>query len=414
MSVFSRTAAMALCISAASLAVHAQRGAGDWTQYRGAARDGNAPGFTAPATWPEALVQKWKIEVGTGYASPIVVGDRVYVFSRRGDNEGMSAHDAATGKELWRFGYSAPFTMHSAATRHNQGPKSTPIYTNGRLLSIGMTGVVTAWDAATGKQLWQKPASDVVPLYTTHAFSPIVDGNTVIFHVGGHDRGALTAFDIGTGNAALELAGRRPGIRLADHRRPSAVRGRSSRSRSPRSSASTSQAGRCSGSVPFPSQVSTNSNTPILHGQTIIVSGNGGPTVAFTAAKNGATWTTTNVWENADIPLRLTNMVLMGDMLFGMTNRNAGQYFAVDAKSGKTLWISPGRQASNSAIARAGDYLLSLEDDGELVVVKNSQSAFEIVKKYKVADGETWAEAVFSGNRIYVKDLNHLTLWTLS
>jgi hypothetical protein len=101
-------------------------------------------------------------------------------------------------------------------------------------------------------------------------------------------------------------------------------------------------------------------------------------------------------------------------MLFGTTNKNAGQYFGVDAKTGKTLWVSPGRQASNSAIARAGDYLMSLEDDGDLVVVKNSQTAFELVKKYKVAEGETWAEAVFSGNRIYIKDLNHLTLWTLS
>jgi hypothetical protein len=57
--------------------------------------------------------------------------------------------------------------------------------------------------------------------------------------------------------------------------------------------------------------------------------------------------------------------------------------------------------------------VLSLEDDGELVVLKSSPTAFEVVKKYKVADGETWAEAVFSGNRIFIKDLNQLTLWTL-
>jgi outer membrane protein assembly factor BamB len=150
-----------------------------------------------------------------------------------------------------------------------------------------------------------------------------------------------------------------------------------------------------------------------MYGQTIIVSGNGGPTVAFTAAKTGATWTTTNVWENPEIPLRLTNMALVGDTLFGLTNRNAGQYFAVDAKTGKTLWLSPGRQTSNAAIAKAGNYVLSLEDDGELVVLKSSPTAFEVVKKYKVADGETWAEAVFSGNRIFIKDLNQLTLWTL-
>ena len=119
----------------------------------------------------------------------------------------------------------------------------------------------------------------------------------------------------------------------------------------------------------------------------MIVSGNGGPTVAFTVAKNGSQWTTTNVWENADIPLRLTNGVIVGDVLFGLTNRNAGQYFGVDAKTGKTLWVSPGRQAGNAAIEKAGDFFVSLEDDGDLVVVRSSQTAFEQVRKYKVADG---------------------------
>ena len=157
-----------------------------------------------------------------------------------------------------------------------------------------------------------------------------------------------------------------------------------------------------------------NSNTPLLYGRTIIVGGNLGPTVAFTAEKSGAEWTTTTAWENPDVPLRLTNLVLMGDLLFGITNRNGGQYFALDAKTGKTLWTSPARQAGTGAIAKTGDYLLSLEDDGELVVVKNTTTAFEVVKKYKVADTDTWTEAVFSGDRIFVRDVNHLTLWTVS
>ena len=76
-----------------------------------------------------------------------------------------------------------PGAVHDEQRRRppQSGPKSTPIFTGGKLLSIGMTGVVTAWDAATGRQLWQKPGSEPVPLYTSHAFSPIVDGNTVIF-----------------------------------------------------------------------------------------------------------------------------------------------------------------------------------------------------------------------------------------
>jgi len=210
MTLVSRGTAMALCAVATTLTVHAQRASTDWTQWRGPNRNGNIAGLAAPAAWPDTLTQKWRVEVGHGYASPIVVGDRVYVFSRRGDNEGMSAHDIASGKELWRAGYDAPYKMHSAATAHNQGPKSTPVYANGKLLSIGMTGVVTAWDAASGKQLWQKPGADVVPLYTTHAFSPMVDGNNVIFHVGGHGKGALTALDINSGTARWSWPGDGP------------------------------------------------------------------------------------------------------------------------------------------------------------------------------------------------------------
>jgi hypothetical protein len=105
------------------------RGTG-WTEWRGPNRNGEILGFTAPAAWPEALVKKWNVEVGTGYATPIVVGDRVYQFSRLGENETMTAFDAVSGKQLWQGGYPAPFTMMSATTAHGPGPKSTPVFFN--------------------------------------------------------------------------------------------------------------------------------------------------------------------------------------------------------------------------------------------------------------------------------------------
>jgi len=70
-----------------TVASEARQSATDVLQWRGANRDGVVTGFTAPAAWPEQLTQRWKIEVGTGYATPIVVGNRVYVFSRQGDDE---------------------------------------------------------------------------------------------------------------------------------------------------------------------------------------------------------------------------------------------------------------------------------------------------------------------------------------
>ena len=72
--------------------------AGDWPQWRGPNRDGKVTGFTPPATWPKALAQKWKTSVGEGDATPALVGDRIYVFSRQGADEVLSCLNTADGK----------------------------------------------------------------------------------------------------------------------------------------------------------------------------------------------------------------------------------------------------------------------------------------------------------------------------
>ena len=124
-------------------------------------------------------------------------------------------------------------------------------------------------------------------------------------------------------------------------------------------------------------------------------------------------WTAETVWENADVPMRMSSPIIMGDMVLGLSTRNSGQYFALDAKTGKTLWTSAGRQAAKVSVATRGDLLLSLENDGELVVGRVTRSAFEPLRRYKVADSETWTMPSYSGTRIFVKDVSNLTLWTV-
>jgi outer membrane protein assembly factor BamB len=391
----------------------AQAPSGDWLQWRGPNRDGAIAAFTAPKQWPETLVQRWKVDVGLGYATPLVAGNRVYMFSRRGENETMSALDAATGKVLWQTGYAAPFTMHSATVPHGPGPKSTPTLANGKLYSIGMTGVVTAFDAATGKQLWQKPGTRVVPIYTSHAFSPLADGGLVIFHVGGHDEGALTAFDGNSGDVKWRWAGDGPGYGspiLADLGGTRQIVTITQKKLVGLDAAT----GALLWERPFVSGNNTNGVTPVLFGQTVIVSGNGGPTHAVRVSRQDNKWVTETVWENADIPLRFSNGVAAANRFVSLSTRNSGQYFSVDAATGKTLWLSEPRQAGNAALATAGDLIFSLEDDGELVVLRNSATGFEPLRRYKVADTQTWTQPAISGNRIFVKDVSSLTLWTLN
>jgi outer membrane protein assembly factor BamB len=321
------------------------------------------------------------------------------------------ALDADTGKEVWKTpGYAARFEMMSATKQHGPGPKSTPVFANGRLYTIGMTGVVTAWDANTGKQIWQKPGSPLLTFFTTHAFSPVIDNGLVIFHVGGHDAGALTAYDAATGAERWSWKGDGPGYgspvvaTFGGTRQIVAITQKTLVSVDAATGAELWQR-------PWVSPNNTNSITPVVYGDTVIVSGNGDPTTAFRVTRKGSQWAVEAAWQNADIPMRMSNPVLVGDTLYGLSTRNSGQYFAMDAKSGKTLWLSGGREAENAAMATAMPYLLSLENDGELVVARASRSAFETVKRYKVADTATWTQAVYQGNRILVKDVSSLTLW---
>ena len=185
--------AVALLMGIASSAA-----AQDWPQWRGPERDGVAAAFDVPASWPDTLRRQWSVDIGLGYASPVLIGDQLYMFTRQGEEEVLTALDAATGETVWRTGYAAPFNMNPATARHRAGPKSTPTFANGRLFTHGMTGTVTAFDAAGGEQLWQYPGTGLTPLFHT-AMSPLVDGDLVIVHVGGHNDGELTAFDAATG-----------------------------------------------------------------------------------------------------------------------------------------------------------------------------------------------------------------------
>jgi outer membrane protein assembly factor BamB len=410
-----REAALVGIIAAAGLAavVGAQSAGADWPQWRGPNRDGTLATFAEPKAWPEQLTLRWKLEVGTGYATPIVVGNRVFAFSRQQENEVMRAIDAGSGKVIWETSYPAPFTMNSATARHGPGPKSTPTYADGRLFTLGMSGIVTAFDAATGKQLWQKPAPPVEPAYHT-AQSALVDRGLVIVHVGGNNQGALTAFDPATGAVKWSWNGDGPAYGspiVADIGGTRQVILFSQENLIGVNVAS----GELLWRTPFTARSTTNAITPIVYGdRTVIVSGQGKPLTAYTISKRNDRWAADLAWENPQASMSFTNAVLVGDAVFSMTALNSGQFFWVDARTGKTLWTSPPRQAGNASIVRAGNLLFVLKDDAQLMVARSTPGGFEPLKTYEVADSATWPAPAFSGNRIVVKDISTIRLWTVN
>jgi outer membrane protein assembly factor BamB len=398
--------ALAAVIAGAFIAA-AQSLPQDYPQWRGQNRDGSASAFAEPKVWPEKLIRRWKVVVGEGYATPLVIGNTVYSFTRQNGDEVMTALNAETGKTIWQTNYPAPYVIGDPTKAHGSGPKATPLFYDGKLFTLGISGVVSAFDAGNGKLLWQKPAPPEQPYFGT-ASSPVADKDLVIFHSDGFP---MTAFDAKTGNVKwtarlngmfaspmiVEFGGVRQVVSMAEE--------------------SVVGVAVADGTIlwqyPWKNEGML-AITPIVYGDTIIVSSYHCGVTALKPTSRDGKWAVDVVWQTKDVSMFLSNGVLIGDTLFGLADKASGQYFALDAKTGKVLWLGKPRQATNTAVVKAGNLLFLLNDDGELIVAKNNRTAFEPLKTYTVADSATWAQPAISGNRIFVKDVSSLALWTLN
>ncbi len=391
----------------------AQTSSQDYPQWRGRNRDGEAAGFVQPKTWPNALSLKWKVDVGPGYATPILIGTRIHAFTRRDENEVLTALDCETGNVIWKTSYPAPHKVVAAAEGHGPGPKSTPLFYNGKLYTLGISGIVSSFDASTGRLLWQKAAPPVEPLYGNAAMSPLGEKDVVIFHVGGHNQGALTAFDANTGAVKWSWAGDGPAYAspvVAEFQGTRQVVTMTQQNVVGLSAAT----GELLWQRPFASPFTNNAITPILYRDTIIVSGYERGVTAFKPVKQSDHWGTESVWQTQEISMFMSNPVVIGDTLYGLSQLKSGQFFALDVKTGKTLWLGEAREATNVAVTKAGDLLFLLNDSGELIVARSSRTKFEPLKRYTVANSATWAQPTISGNRVFVKDASSLALWTVN
>jgi outer membrane protein assembly factor BamB len=154
------------------------------------------------------------------------------------------------------------------------------------------------------------------------------------------------------------------------------------------------------------------STTPILHGDMILVSGMNAGMMAIRPRLRETRWLVETVWETKHISLYVSDAVVIGDTVFGLSHRASGQFFALDAWTGSVLWLGQAREAQNTAIVKAGHLLFLLNDDAELIVAKANRSKFEPLKRYTVADSATWAQPTISGNRMFIRDVTSLSLWT--
>ena len=397
-----------LCLSG-SIAVSAQTPA-QWPQWRGPSRDGVAS-LTTPASWPATLTKRWELPVGAGHASPVIANGRVVVHSRQDNREIVRAVDLETGKEIWRTEYAAPYTVNPAAQAHGPGPKSTPAVAGGRIFTLGISGILSAIDLASGKVLWRSEAPPAPPEFGT-AMSPIVDGGAVIVHLGAQDKGEIVAFDAASGKSRWRWRGDGPayaspvvadidGTHQLITQTENSVIGLDPTS------------GTVFWTVPFKTSFDQNSITPIVVKGVVIYSGLDSGTTAVRIVRKGAAWAAEPVWKNDQVSMYMSTPVVSGSTLYGLSHRNRGQFFAIDVATGRTLWTTPGREGDNASLIASGQVLLLSTTNADLIVARANPARFQELKRYRIAESALWAHPAVTGRTIVVKDVDKLICWAL-
>jgi outer membrane protein assembly factor BamB len=403
---FQRTLAVSLaCLLGCATLAHAQ----DWPQWRGPNRDNKIVGFTEPAKWPKELTKKWKVTVGIGEASPVLVGDKVYVFGRQEGDEVTLCLDAATGETVWKDKYAAAAVTGPASGY--PGPRSTPAVADGKVCTLGVQGVVSCLDAKNGNILWRKETKQKPMFYT--ATSPIiVDGKLIIF------LGKLTAYDLASGDVKWTWSGADTpygspvitavdGVKMIVTPAMGALAGVNLAD------------GKGLWQTKLGGGYQSNYSTPLTDGAMVYYTmaggkkGGAGGTFALKIEKGEDGFKAGEVWRKTTSAGGYHTPLLHEGRIYGVSSAGNG-FFCLDAKTGDSLWTDSTKRGQCGCIVDGGSVLLALTSDKDLVAFRPSGKEYNQVAKYRVADSETWCVPIIAGNRVFVKDKGgSLTLWTI-
>lgn len=402
----------------------------DWPQWRGPNRDAKTSGFTPPKTWPKALTQKWKVTVGQGDATPALVGDKLYVFGRQEGNEVTLCLDAASGKELWQDKYEALGATGPAAG--HSGPRCSPVVAQGKVVTLGVRGMLSCLDAATGKKVWRKNDFEGAwPRFFT-ASSPLIVDGLAVAQLGGPGNGAIVAYDLASGDQKWKWSGDGPGYASPVLTTAGGTKLVVAQTEA-KMIALNSADGKLAWESPFAVQGrGYNASTPIVDGPTIIYTGSGRGTKAVRIEKQGDSFSAKELWSNPNTSAQFNSPVLKNGLLFGLTQ--GGEFFCINARDGQTAWTAPVPEAASGggggagrgpggrgrmggggygSIVDAGAVLLALTPKSQLIAFEPSDKAYSELASIKVADTQTYAYPVIAGHRVFIKDGDSLILWTI-
>jgi outer membrane protein assembly factor BamB len=381
----------------------------DWPQWRGINRDGKVEGFKAPDEWPAALTKKWSITVGPADATPALAGKKLFVFTRIGSDEVIQCLDADTGKVLWLDRYAAA-TVTGPAAQH-PGPRSSPTVAHGKVVTLGVGGVLSCLDAETGKILWRNEEyTNAVPDFFT-SMSPIVIDGMCISHLGGKDKGTLLALDLVTGKVIWKLDCDGPAYGSPVLMTVGGIKQVVFLSEKNMFGVGAAD-GRLLWQTPAPNEkLFFSCATPVIEGDKIYYTGQGYGTRAIKIEQEGDRFTVKALWNNDKLDTTFNTPVLKDHLLYGITK--LGFIVCINTRNGETVWVDNNRLDRFGSIIDTGGELMALSLKSELLVFKHDTKEYTELVKYKVAETPTRAHPVVSGNRIIIKESEMLSMWEI-
>lgn len=383
--------------------------AGDWPQILGPDRTGIAADEQLTDVWPaNGPATVWSRPVGQGTAGVAVADGTVILFHRTGDFEVVEALHAVTGKPRWTKAY--PTTFHAQVGGEN-GPLCVPTIAGDRIVTYGAQGVLSCWSLVDGELQWHRDThKDFSALegYFGAGSSPLVDDGRVIVNVGGAKAGAgIVAFDLEDGSDLWTATNERasyaaPTVATVDGRRIILCIAQL------HCVGLDPEGGKVLLEIPFGKRGATvNAATPIVFGDRFfLTSSYGVGAVLAQVTSDGAS----EIWRKGDVmSSQYTTPVAYDGVLFGIDGRQdvpPADLKCIDPQSGKKLWSED--NFGYATLVRAGDKLLIIKSDGELVLARASHERFESLSRHQLTPDTLRALPALANGRLYVRDTETL------
>jgi outer membrane protein assembly factor BamB len=377
-----------------------------WTQWGGPHRNFQTESAGLRDTWPASGPPVvWKRALGEGYSSPSVEAAVLYTMYGKPREEVVLAASAETGKTLWE--YSNPMTFQSDAPDQGNGPYATPLVVGDRVFTAGVAGRLQCLDKKTGKLLWaQELWKDHrgTRLMYGYASSPIAFRDMIIVPVGGSGK-ALMAFRQADGKVAwsrndfgnvysspvlINLAGLEQLVALLD----GAVLAVNPHNGDPQ------------WQVPFKANYSIAVATPLWGaGNLLFVSSeyDAGSKV-IELQRNGQQTKATELWSSPRLRLHHGNAMRIDDTIYFSSGGKGSQAIlsAVDVRTGKIFWQQ--RSVEKATFVWADRKLITLDQDGNLMIAHPSPEGFKISARAALLSHLSWTPPVLVGTRLYIRD----------